>query len=103
MDKAARIVTLNDIEVTKAKFPSVPERRNNYLALIRKHVPTVSKTVALESSGSPISGLGSCRRVLPRPPRTNRRLAGSDVCRCDRVSARCGQFGGRAHRGQTGS
>ncbi len=48
VDKAARIVTLNDVEVTKAKFPSVPELQNEYLALIRKHVPTVSKTVALD-------------------------------------------------------
>src|SRR5207237_5396150 len=48
VDKTARIVTLNDVEVTKAKFPSVPELQNEYLALIRKHVPTVSKTVALD-------------------------------------------------------
>src|SRR5437879_9393817 len=49
VDKAARIVTLNDIEVTKAKFPSVPALQNEYLALIRKHVPAVSKTVALDN------------------------------------------------------
>src|SRR5439155_21728921 len=48
VDKAARIVTLNDVEVTKAKFPSVPELQSGYLTLIRKHVPTVSKTVALD-------------------------------------------------------
>ena len=48
VDKAARIVTLNDVEVTKAKFPSIPELQNEYLTLIRKHVPTVSKTVALD-------------------------------------------------------
>jgi len=48
VDKAARIVTLNDIQVTKAMFPSAPESQGEYLALIRKHVPTVSKTVALD-------------------------------------------------------
>jgi hypothetical protein len=48
VDKAARIVTLNDIQVTKAKFPSAPTLQNEYLALIRRHVPTVSKTVALD-------------------------------------------------------
>src|SRR5438445_2007569 len=48
VDKAARIVTLNDIEVTRAMFPSVPGLQNQYLALIRKHVPTVNKTVALD-------------------------------------------------------
>lgn len=48
IDKAARIVTLNDIDVTKVKFPSAPKLQDEYLALIRKHVPTVSKTVALD-------------------------------------------------------
>src|SRR5277367_4566075 len=48
VDKAARIVTLDDIEITKAMFPSVPELENTYLALIRAHVPTVGKTVALD-------------------------------------------------------
>src|SRR5436190_5606131 len=48
VDKAARIVTLNNVVVTKAMFPSVPELRGEYLVLIRKHVPTVSKTVALD-------------------------------------------------------
>jgi hypothetical protein len=48
VDKAARIVTLNDIQVTKAMFPSAPESQSEYLELIRKHVPTVTKTVALD-------------------------------------------------------
>src|SRR6266478_4002722 len=48
VDKAARIVTLNEIEVTKAKFPSVPELESQYLALIARHVPTVSTAVALD-------------------------------------------------------
>src|SRR5216683_2274457 len=48
VDKAARVVTLNNIEVTKAAFPSDPELQNQYLALIRKHVPVVTRTVALD-------------------------------------------------------
>lgn len=48
VDKSARIVTLNDIAVTKANFPSAPELQGEYLALIRKHASTVSKTVALD-------------------------------------------------------
>jgi len=48
VDKAARIVTLNDIQVTKVRFPSAPESQGEYLALIREHVPTVTKTVALD-------------------------------------------------------
>src|SRR4051812_2748669 len=48
VDKAARIVTLNNIEVTKAMFPSNPELQDQYLALIRKHVPNISNSVALD-------------------------------------------------------
>src|SRR5438552_18113314 len=43
MDKTARIVTLNDIEVTRANFPSAPNLQSAYLSLIRKHVPLASK------------------------------------------------------------
>src|SRR2546426_10470445 len=41
VDKAARIVTLNEIEVTRANFPSAPKLQSAYLSLIRKHVPLV--------------------------------------------------------------
>src|SRR6266404_4611369 len=48
VDKAARIVTLNDIVVTRANFPSVPKLQGAYLALIRKHVPLASRMIALD-------------------------------------------------------
>src|SRR6266853_6346166 len=48
VDKAARIVTLNDIVVTRANFPSAPNLQSNYLALIRKHAPLASKMIALD-------------------------------------------------------
>jgi hypothetical protein len=48
VDKAARIVTLNDIVVTRANFPSTPNLQSNYLALIRKHAPLASKMIALD-------------------------------------------------------
>src|SRR6266404_905787 len=48
VDKAARIVTLNNIEVTRVVFPSDSRLQSEYLALIRKHIPTVTKTVALD-------------------------------------------------------
>ena len=48
VDKSARIVTLNDIQVTKAMFPSAPESQDEYLALIRRDVPPVTKTVAFD-------------------------------------------------------
>jgi len=48
VDKAARIVTLNDIVVTRASFPSAPNLQNNWLTMIRKDVPLASKTIALD-------------------------------------------------------
>src|SRR6266516_602622 len=48
VDKAARIVTLNDIVVTRANFPSAPNLQSNYHALIRKHAPLASKMIALD-------------------------------------------------------
>ena len=48
VDKAARIVTLNDIQVTKAVFPSAPASQGEYLALIREHVSSLAKNVALD-------------------------------------------------------
>src|SRR6266850_3013079 len=48
VDKAARIVTLNDVVVTRANFPPTPNLQSAYLALIRKHLPQVTKTIALD-------------------------------------------------------
>src|SRR5438270_10400099 len=48
VDKAARIVTLNNVAVTRGNFPSAVNLQTNYLALIRKHVPLVNKTIALD-------------------------------------------------------
>src|SRR6266576_1355025 len=48
VDKAARLVTLDDIAVTRASFPSAPTLQSDYLTLIRKHVPQVTKTIALD-------------------------------------------------------
>jgi hypothetical protein len=48
VDKAARIVTLNDITVTQASFPSAPNLQSAYLTLVRKHAPLASKTIALD-------------------------------------------------------
>jgi hypothetical protein len=48
VDKSARVVTLENTEVTKATFPSNPALQDQYLALIRTHVPTVTKMIALD-------------------------------------------------------
>src|SRR6266404_8264657 len=47
VDKAARIVTLNDIAITRANFPAGANIQRLYLTLIRKHVPRVSNPLAL--------------------------------------------------------
>src|SRR5712664_3442250 len=48
VDKAARIVTLNNVVVTRANFPSAPNLQSNYLSLIRKHETLASKMIALD-------------------------------------------------------
>src|SRR5712691_10576249 len=74
VDKAARIVTLNDITITRANFPSVPALQSAYLSLIRKHVPLASKTIALDhlEAGYAISEAVKKARAVPvknDPPR----------------------------------
>src|SRR6266446_3619182 len=71
VDKAARIVTLNDIEVTRAMFPSVPKLQGEYLALIRKHVPTVSKTVALDHLEASYAISEAVKKALTVPVRND--------------------------------
>jgi len=48
VDKAARIVTLRDFKLTKAKFPTVPDKEGEYLKLLGKYFPQGVKTVALD-------------------------------------------------------
>jgi hypothetical protein len=74
VDKAARIVTLNDAVVTRANFPSATNLQSTYLTLIRKHVPLASKTIALDhlEAGYAISEAVKKARAVPvknDPPR----------------------------------
>src|SRR4051794_10485018 len=48
VDKEQRLATLEDFEFTRASFPSVPEKTDEWLADLRKHVPTHAKTVELD-------------------------------------------------------
>jgi hypothetical protein len=41
VDKTARTVTLRNVSITKAGFPTAPDRELAYLALLRNHVPAV--------------------------------------------------------------
>lgn len=48
IDKSAGIVTLDDIMVVKVKFPTATQKESEYLALIRSHVPTMVRNMALD-------------------------------------------------------
>jgi len=48
VDKAAGIVTLNDIQITKARFPTASDHEAGYLALIRQQCPAKTRTIALD-------------------------------------------------------
>ncbi len=74
VDKAAGVVTLSDIEVSKAKFPGAPGKEADYLALVRNHVSTVVQTVALDhlQASYAISEAVRKARAIPvnnEPPR----------------------------------
>jgi hypothetical protein len=48
VDKAARVVTFRDFEITKVSFPTAPEKEGLYSDVLRKLLPTGVKTVALD-------------------------------------------------------
>jgi hypothetical protein len=47
VDKAQGLVTLEDIKVTKASFPGLPQKTDDLLRLIRQHAPTGVKVLGL--------------------------------------------------------
>ena len=48
VDRANHLVTLEDLQVSRASFPGHPERTSEYLALLRKNIPTLTKHIALD-------------------------------------------------------
>ena len=54
VDKVNRLVTLDQVKVTKAKFPSAPDRESTLLDLLLKKVPGATKTIALDRLQSAI-------------------------------------------------
>ena len=48
VDKTARIVTLNDVQVTRVSFPTASNQEAEYLALIRRQCPAKTRTIALD-------------------------------------------------------
>jgi uncharacterized protein (TIGR03000 family) len=48
VDKEQRLVTLEDIQVTRVNFPSLPDKGQSYLPLLQKQVPQTGRTLSLE-------------------------------------------------------
>jgi hypothetical protein len=74
VDKAAGLVTLNDIEITKVKFPTAPKQESEYLTLIRKQCPAKTRTISLdhlEASFAVSQAVKKAREVAVKndPPR----------------------------------
>ena len=64
VDKLDRLVTLDQAQVTKVKFPVAPDKEPELTALLEKKLPGVTKTIsldrleaALEANDEPIQGV----------------------------------------------
>jgi hypothetical protein len=64
VDKINRLVTLDQVQLTKVKFPVAPDKETELTALLEKKLPTVTKTIsldrleaALEATGEPVKGV----------------------------------------------
>ena len=64
VDKLDRLVTLDQAQVTKVKFPVAPDKEPELTALLDKKLPGVTRTIsldrleaALEANGEPIKGV----------------------------------------------
>lgn len=48
VDKEARIVTLRDLKIVKAQFPTVPDKEKQYRELLQSELPQKTKEIALD-------------------------------------------------------
>jgi hypothetical protein len=48
VDRPNRLVTLDDMEITKANFPEAPDNGSNALAIVRQVFPSGARTVSLD-------------------------------------------------------
>jgi uncharacterized protein (TIGR03000 family) len=74
VDKEHRLVTLDDIAVPRANFPSAPDRADEYLAAVRKTLPSATTTLALDrlEANLAVTQAEAKRKRLPlknEPPR----------------------------------
>src|SRR5262245_6375472 len=66
VDRATRIVTLDRLEITKARFPEAPDGGSNALAVLRDVVPSGARTVSLDYL---ITALGFAQAAARQGPR----------------------------------
>ena len=64
VDKINRLVTLDQLQLTKVKFPVAPDKEPELTALLQKKLPGATKTISLdrltaavEANGEPIKGV----------------------------------------------
>ncbi len=48
VDRAARVVSLSDVQITRANFPAAPEKADAYLEVLRANVPRGVTTISLD-------------------------------------------------------
>ena len=48
IDKVNRLVTIEDYQITKVKFPTEPGQQSQIQATLQEHLPTVAKTIPLD-------------------------------------------------------
>jgi len=74
VDKTTRLVTLDEMRITKVRFPSAPDREATYQAALQKDVTPKVKVMALDrlATALEVTQTGQAARSLPlrnEPPR----------------------------------
>jgi hypothetical protein len=66
VDRSNRIVMLDGLEITKARFPEAPDGGSNALAVLRDVVPSGARTVSLDYLITALGFAQACARQGPR-------------------------------------
>jgi hypothetical protein len=85
VDRSNRIVTLDRLEITKARFPDAPDGGSNALAIVRDVVPAGARTVSLDYL---ITALGFAQAAARQGPHGLKHDWGSNRARPARGAVR---------------
>jgi hypothetical protein len=74
VDKTSRLVSLEDLKITKASFPSAPASRGDWQAALQRLLPEACRTIALDRLESDLAvqeqvDKGSAAPIRNTPPR----------------------------------